>query len=57
MRRLPALYAAFCLVVLIGFTYAKVEGLVPFGSSGAASSGHNGSSGGHGGGFLLGSHK
>ncbi len=51
----PPIYAAFCLVVLLAFTVAKVEGLALFSNTGI--SGGSGGTGGHGGGVFLGMHK
>ncbi len=57
MRPLPLVYAAFCLVVLGLFTYAKYEGVSLSGAGTTPAGSHNGSGGGHGAGFLLGAHK
>ncbi len=57
MRPLPIAYAAFCLMVLSIFSYAKYEGVSLFGSGNTPAGSHNGSGGGHGAGFLLGAHK
>ena len=55
MKVVP-IYAAFCLVVLLAFTVAKVEGLALFSNTGITGAG-GGGTGGHGGGVLLGIHK
>ena len=54
--KVPPIYAAFCLVVLLAFTAAKVEGLSLFSNTGITG-GNSGGTGGHGGGVLLGMHK
>jgi hypothetical protein len=54
--RIPPFYSVFCLLVLGGFIFAKIEGLALFGASNASSS-SSGSSGGHGTGVFVGGHK
>ncbi len=57
--KLPPVFTAFCLTVLLAFAAAKVEGFSLFGSTGLAGTGGGagGGTGGHGGGLYLGSHK
>jgi hypothetical protein len=57
MRLLPLLYGLFCLVVLSGYTYTKVQGLSLFSSGLIPSGSRTSSGGGHGTGVFLGSHK
>ncbi len=51
------LYALFCLAVVGSYTLARHEGWVLFGTGLLAANGGNGSTGGHGSGTSLGSHK